>query len=363
MLSLFIAVSIDCPNVINLAFGFNMNVKQPAIFSQLQSDCCAATGVSCVSQRVFLIDWYGMDLDGVINGTAIPSNIINLWVANNELTGSIPDMLPIGLVSLNLDINKLSGDLPQFPSTLESLGLGWPGAPGNNHFTGTVRMNRPTYLRINYNWITDVLVQDSSSLITCDLSYNPLLSNPNLANLPMCTKTGLYSANMLPITRSAATIASRLMTTRSTIGTRTSVATKISAIGSSLIGAVESVETTMVIRSTIETMTDIDKKTLKIVTSTSFMTFRLVNLDQAPTTGTTQNETTAISSEVVTLGTVHFEMKAVDFSVNLGTVLRVFINLIILGKMIMNSTLTREFKRKVSWGNKKETMDLRLSAL
>ena len=51
---------------------------------------------------------------------------------------------------------------------------------------------------------------NSSALATsgnCDLSNNPLLGNPNIAGLTMCTKNGLYSAALLPITRSTTKLA------------------------------------------------------------------------------------------------------------------------------------------------------------
>ena len=68
------AVSVDCLDVISLAFGLKVSIKNPTLWTQLQGDCCIASGVYCDgSQRVWQIDWNNNGLNGVINGTAIPS--------------------------------------------------------------------------------------------------------------------------------------------------------------------------------------------------------------------------------------------------------------------------------------------------
>ena len=115
--------------------------------------------------------------------------------------GSIPSTLPVGLVRLNIYGNKMSGNIPSFPPTLQYLWLGYPGESGN-HFTGSLRLNQPLRLYINNNGITDVILQDSSQIDSryCDLSNNPLLGNPNIAALTMCAQNGLYSAESLPVT-------------------------------------------------------------------------------------------------------------------------------------------------------------------
>ena len=172
------------------------------------------------------ITWYNKRLNGTINGTAIPSNVVylslsynfvagripnslptglrHLYLHSNLITGSIPNALPSGLLHLWIYGNQMSGDLPFFPSTLQYLYLGYPGYPGN-HFTGSLKIYQPIQLNIIDNWITDVVINNSSVLATggflCDLSNNPLLGNPNIAGLLMCTKNGLYSAGFLPETR------------------------------------------------------------------------------------------------------------------------------------------------------------------
>ena len=197
-LSFTSAVSIDCPDLFNFAFELGIQTLQPAIWIELQGDCCNASGITCDIQRVTQISWNTMNLNGSINGTALPSDLLSLTLYNNRITGKIP-ALPIGLSLLSLFGNQLSDDLPLFPSSLIILELGQSGYPGN-HFTGTLILNRPRILRINDNWITNVVIQDGSGLITCDLSDNPLLGNPGIAGLSGCTMDGLYSANSLPKT-------------------------------------------------------------------------------------------------------------------------------------------------------------------
>ena len=102
------AISSDCPNIINLGLGAGINTQQPAIWTQLNLDCCAATGVTCVGQRVTQIDWSSRNVNGVINGTALPDGLKALYLYSNQLTGSIPSTWPNGLLYLYLQNNRLT---------------------------------------------------------------------------------------------------------------------------------------------------------------------------------------------------------------------------------------------------------------
>ena len=242
------AIKIDCPDIINLALGLGIQTAQPPIWASLQIDCCSTSGIICVGQRATSLNWSLKNLNGVLNGTAlvalhslsnidmsrnsisgsIPTNLpaslirfsvwanqftstipINLPIrllefdaSHNRLSGGIPAVLPVGLQFLRVHNNQLSGDVPFLPFTLTDIALGWVGNPFGNHFTGFLIINAPVSVRINGNWITNVIIQDTSLLYNCDLSHNPLLGNPSIASLYMCFKNGLYSANLLPITYS-----------------------------------------------------------------------------------------------------------------------------------------------------------------
>ena len=209
------ALSPSCLDVINLAIGMRLDVNQPSIYDDLLIDCCGSTtGVTCIGNLVTEIYWNGWNLDGTINGTAFPSTLTFVDFGSNSLTGNVPEHYPIGIITLNLnynlltgsikslppnlitlslDQNYLTGDVPPLPSSLQYMWLGSPSRIGN-HFTGVVALNRPSYVFINNNWITDIIIQDTTQMgNNCDLSYNPLQGNPRLAGLPGCRKTNLYS--------------------------------------------------------------------------------------------------------------------------------------------------------------------------
>ena len=303
-------VSIDCPNVLSLAAGLNMDIVNPIRMSALNNDCCYTiiTGVTCDSQRVTEIIWNYMNLNGTINSTAMSSigNLNNLHLVANEITGNLPTIWPPFLRFFNVQANRLTGTIPifpnsmlslymsdnllngtlpliwppnlsefvvygnkftgtipiTFPSTLSQLNVGtnklsggfpskippflrwlhvdnnfltglvpseirrtfvhlrlnenlglygdvtnitnaelnelWlttPGLESGTKFTGKLVLNRPSVVFIRGNSITDLVVLDTSNLVYCDISDNPLLGNPNIANLTMCTKNGLYTSS------------------------------------------------------------------------------------------------------------------------------------------------------------------------
>ena len=162
--------------------------------------------------------------DNLLNGpipTKLPSELTGLYLNNNQLVGSIPSLLPSELKRMHVEYNLLNGDLPRFPDTLFNLYLNDQSSP-TNHFSGVLRLNRPTTIVAAGNYITDVFIQDFSALTFCDLSNNPLLGNTNIVNLTMCTMTGLYNASSLPntaiVTRTSSTRNSLSKATQTTSG-------------------------------------------------------------------------------------------------------------------------------------------------
>ena len=240
--------SIDCPNLRIFAQGVGIQTVRPSIWISLQGDCCLATGISCISQRVTEIRWGNMLLNGTINGTALPISLTVFYVHDNKLTGPLPTNWPgnlewldvnsnllagsfpplwpstlkmldlshnkitgnvptlsTGIFMLHIHDNLLTGDVPTLPSTITDLMLGDPGGYLGNHLSGTVALLKPTFVTINDNWIVDIIIQDTSVLTTCDLSNNPLLGNPRIATLTMCTKNALYSPSILSKTMKVST--------------------------------------------------------------------------------------------------------------------------------------------------------------
>eukprot|EP00835_Amoeboradix_gromovi_P004550 NODE_360_length_10152_cov_0.555556.p5 type:complete len:150 gc:universal NODE_360_length_10152_cov_0.555556:4530-4979(+) len=138
-ISLVVAVSSDCPNMINLAIGMIMNVFQPSKMSILSTDCCSAgIGVTCTNGMVTNIDWSYLALDGIIKGNYLPSGLRSLSLYANKLTGSIPTSFPSGLISLELSENRLTGSIPStLPNGLTSLSLFY------NELTGIIPNTLP----------------------------------------------------------------------------------------------------------------------------------------------------------------------------------------------------------------------------
>ena len=222
------ALSIDCPNMINLAIGLNINIKQPSIMSQLQSDCCIATGITCTSQRITQISWPSVALDGILNETAIPSSLIYLNLQYNSVGGPLPSNWPSGLSTLYYDYNKPSNSIPTtFPASLRILALGGcqtggsipilpagvttlylfankligsiPTLPsslyyldlGNNLLTGTIPLlpSGITFLHINTNMLTGNLPYSLPPGLTDFKVHNNRMTGDVPSNLPLTIKT------------------------------------------------------------------------------------------------------------------------------------------------------------------------------
>ena len=254
-----VAVSIDCPLVINLANSLHMTI---GVISSFQSDCCAASGSLVVcngSNRVIQLNWANMLLYGVVNTTLLPPSLTLLDLSYNSLAGPIP-LLPLGLIGffvqgnafngtisllpstlvyLYLSLNNIFGAVPSLPSGLAELGLSGNRFTGNlpllpstlqyvyitgSFLSGSVLLNQPIGLYINYNYITDLEAQDISRLMgtECNLSNNPLLGNSDITPFISkgCTINGLYFASSLPNTLSYIS--------------KQSTSTKVTSISSSL---------------------------------------------------------------------------------------------------------------------------------
>ena len=244
------SLSVDCRDIVNFALGLNMDNVNPTRFDQVKLNCCQTTGITCSNQRVTFINWSSLNLNGKVNLTAITSKVTTIYLYSNRLTGFIGQLpstlqlislnnnyltgilpiLPEGLSTFDIFYNQMYGELISFPSTLTFFSASYndlngtiPVLPGNmdtlaldytlvsghipylpmslitlslgsTGFTGTVRINVAKYIILAGNKITNVVIYDMSlisSSSACDLSYNPLLNNPNIANLTKCQRDGL----------------------------------------------------------------------------------------------------------------------------------------------------------------------------
>ena len=193
-----------------------------------------------------------------------------------------------------------------------------------NHFTGSLRLNQPIQLYINDNWITDVVIQDNSTLTSyCDLSNNPLLGNPNIAELTGCTKSGLYSAEMLPNTKTDALV--KTTTSQSLVGTTINTITincsRTTTVNNINVTFTEGTETKEIIR----------------------------------TAAVQINRSVISASETyfTTLRTVQFLQNVSEFALNLKMVIRCIINAMILTTTLKKSPYKREIRKMIKKINTK----------
>ena len=197
-------------SLLHLDLNFNILDSIPALGASLQYLDLEWNFIDSIQALPASLQY--LDLShNIVSGSipSLPATLNYMDLSSNTITGGIPT-LPSTLTSLFLNGNEMFGDVPDLPVTLRELILGTGGT--GNHFTGVVKILNPTTLEIVSNYITDVVVTNSSKLTSCDLSNNPLLGNSNIIALTMCAKTGLYSANLLPITITTSKKTSKLVT-------------------------------------------------------------------------------------------------------------------------------------------------------
>ena len=283
--------------------------------------------------------------DNVLNGTiptSLPNTLYELAINNNYLKGTIPTM-PSGLNMLHVSGNYLSGDASTLSPTMRDLMLGSVGS-NPNQFTGTLRLNNPYQLEINDNWITDIIIQDSSGLTICDLSNNPLLGNLNIAGLTMCTKNGLYSASLLPNTKITTSLSKT--TTQKVVSTSKVGSTSIVRTASSSTKLATTKVTVEIKTTPLETLDG-----LETVITTEYMSNFLgprktVGMTTPLTSKMSTKKTIAIILKRTTkAGTVQFVQEMSGFSLNAFILLRLTINALLLIFVMIRTPFGREFKR------------------
>ena len=206
------SLSQDCPQVVSLASGLNMNTTRPSLYNQLVVNCCTSPYVICNEyNRVEEIRWFNMSLNGQIHGSSIPNrlqvlampvnkiygdipplpaSLTNLFLGDNLLNGSISPFTPY-IIYIDIGGNRFKGNVPLIPESVEQLELGSINYPGNL-FTGELILYKPTHVLLNYNLLTSVILYDTSLLFECDISDNPLLNHYSIKNLTKCIRNRLY---------------------------------------------------------------------------------------------------------------------------------------------------------------------------
>ena len=115
-------MSAICSDVINLAIGLNIPGKKPSIMQAIRDNCCNTilTKVTCNSTEVVYIDWSSMQLNGKINGTALPITLKRLYLDRNPIKASDFEFPP-SLEKLDLSLTAMVMPLPLLPNTIDTL--------------------------------------------------------------------------------------------------------------------------------------------------------------------------------------------------------------------------------------------------
>ncbi len=196
--TLISSLSIDCPAIINLALSVKMDIKQPSIMNKINTDCCLSLArTTCVNERVTVINWSSLTLNGYLNLSLIPSEVVTLDVSFNVLTGSIHN-IPSTLKTFRAIDNSLNGTFT-IPSTLNYLEIAENLFTGplvflpsqlqvflanNNKFTGNIQSILPpglTSLQIANNLLNGSIPSLPTTLLVLYLSTNSITGSiPNL---------------------------------------------------------------------------------------------------------------------------------------------------------------------------------------
>ena len=194
-----ILIASQCEMVINLARGLNMGNMKAIKMSDIENDCCntTLTKVTCQNnpvKSVTHIEWGhdNLQLDGFINGSAIPPQLVLFNVHVNRIKGEMP-VFPDSLRYLFLFGNNFNGTITRFPSEGYDIRL------QNNFFTGTIPIitSKIVLLYLNNNLLTGTL--PTLPLYDFDVSLNLLTGNlPNLTNMGKGYFTGNFLGGPLP---------------------------------------------------------------------------------------------------------------------------------------------------------------------
>eukprot|EP00835_Amoeboradix_gromovi_P006178 NODE_681_length_5254_cov_0.289040.p1 type:complete len:1074 gc:universal NODE_681_length_5254_cov_0.289040:3473-252(-) len=209
--ALFYAVSIDCPDVINLATGLAMGLSNPDLLKTLRIDCCSTNSVWCISGRVDSINWFGMKLTGSINTTALPGMLTYLNLEGNRIAGELRGDLPSALEVLYIGINCITGSIPVMPlPNLQEIDA------SQNRFNGTIPSLSTTlgFFSISFNEISGCIpgtlppgmymMKASNNMLSCSipatlpnsLGYLDASSNKISGSIPATLPSSMYAIDI-----------------------------------------------------------------------------------------------------------------------------------------------------------------------
>eukprot|EP00835_Amoeboradix_gromovi_P003476 NODE_231_length_13709_cov_0.444526.p4 type:complete len:497 gc:universal NODE_231_length_13709_cov_0.444526:11150-9660(-) len=286
-------------------------------------------------------------LTGHFNYQSYPIKLKVVYLQRNKLTGNLNNLANSNIEELKLQANSFYGDVPELPDTLEVLWLGYVNLPGNR-FTGSVVLNVPSELRLNDNWITDLVIFNADKLTFCDISNNPLSNSANIETLK-CTKSGLYSPLNLPNTRKVSTLSPSVSLKSSALSYSKTSTSQIFTIANSELNTIEhNLGTTYEFESEIYSQ-EIDTTEFSLPASKSLQNqISLVYGSHSNDSATisSYNSATISSENMPTLSFSNNSLKA-------DTVIKVVIKLVLMLVAISGILILRPFKQVVkNWKNK-----------
>ncbi len=172
MFFLSLVIATDCDLVMSLAQGLNVHLVNPTLMNQVMTNCCTAPGISCTGSNVTGISWINKNLNGTINGTAIPTQLSHFALHINQIYGSIPNLSQFNFGHLYLLRNKLNGTIGAFPYRASDIRIyensltgSIPNYPNSlalfygydNKLTGDLPPMRPPNLQLYNNMLTGTI--------------------------------------------------------------------------------------------------------------------------------------------------------------------------------------------------------------
>ena len=252
------------------------------------------------------------DMTGVI--PILPNNIQAFFARNNSFYGPLPPLDNTNLDYLDVSYNQLTSIQSLTPNLRDII-------INNNLISGSIVINKPVNLQISNNSISNVVINDLSRLVSCDLSSNPLLGNATLLNITLCDKNDLFYLNTNPIQSALYTF------------------TQNEPIYSST-EQISHLTFNTLVDSFIESTSLLQTETINLNSHTSLSVKKLTRIVQLPSHSSSIPKTTTLSGTVrnmqksaiytTTIAYITINNPLIVFTITIFSVFRAFLNFFVL---------------------------------